>query len=307
MHLQLPKICQLKAKKPSSQLTRPRPKKNKMVGTQWTSTEQQDYLETQFSKFLKQQLQDKMPAQLSETENVELAKVVDPYKKQLKNWFNYRTQRKESEFCNPIRTSTLTTSPTAPLTILPTFNFNGCSFPTPGITSSINPPEIPVPHSIATDLLSDDSIVHPTAAAGQLMAVTDVDLITMDTPTAAAPTTSYVHPATMVQGNAIELTTMDTTTTNTPTVQVGVQAKENEHVAIDQDVVRNSEGGNANLAPELPSHQDIVGTIDTLMHIDFLLQFSEYLDLVEISCTQRYFIMGLGKISSSSLQLRVVL
>ncbi|KAG2048206.1 hypothetical protein BDR06DRAFT_976175 [Suillus hirtellus] len=120
--------------------------------------------------------------------------------------------RKESKFWNPTRISTLTTSPTTPLTILPTFNFYGHSFPTPGI----------VPHPIATDLLSDDSVICPTTTAGQLTAVTNVDLITLDAPTAPASTTSHVHSAAMVQGNAIELTAMDTTTMDAPTVQVGV-------------------------------------------------------------------------------------
>lgn len=78
-----------------------------MVGSQWTSTEQKNYLETQFSEFLKQQLQgtllnfwstisikflnrwpdinllypDKTLSQLSEAENVILGKAVDACKK----------------------------------------------------------------------------------------------------------------------------------------------------------------------------------------------------------------------------------
>jgi hypothetical protein len=78
-----------------------------MVGSQWTSTEQKNCLETQFSEFLKQQLQgtllnfwatvsieflnrwpeinllypDKTLSQLSEAENVILGKAVDARKK----------------------------------------------------------------------------------------------------------------------------------------------------------------------------------------------------------------------------------
>ncbi|KAG2130726.1 hypothetical protein DEU56DRAFT_914724 [Suillus clintonianus] len=90
-----------------------------MVGSQWTSSEQKDYLETQFSEFLKQQLQgtllnfwstvsmeflnrwpeidvlypDKTLSQLSEAENVVLGKAVEARKKQIKNWFNYRSRK----------------------------------------------------------------------------------------------------------------------------------------------------------------------------------------------------------------------
>ncbi|KAG2746734.1 hypothetical protein P692DRAFT_20876338 [Suillus brevipes Sb2] len=90
-----------------------------MVGSQWTSTEQKNCLETQFSEFLKQQLQgtllnfwatvsieflnrwpeinllypDKTLSQLSEAENVILGKAVDACKKQIKNWFNYRSRK----------------------------------------------------------------------------------------------------------------------------------------------------------------------------------------------------------------------
>ncbi|KAG2355518.1 hypothetical protein BDR07DRAFT_1493116 [Suillus spraguei] len=105
--------------KPSSRHTGPRPKKDEMVGSQWTSPEQKDYLETQFSEFLKQQLQgtllnfwstvsmeflnrwpeidvlypDKTLSQLSEAENVVLGKAVEARKKQIKNWFNYRSRK----------------------------------------------------------------------------------------------------------------------------------------------------------------------------------------------------------------------
>ncbi|KAG0699232.1 hypothetical protein DFH29DRAFT_1002187 [Suillus ampliporus] len=90
-----------------------------MVGSQWTSAEQKDYLESQFSEFLKQQLQgtllnfwstvsveflkrwpeinvlypDKTLSQLSKAENMELGKAVEARKKQIKNWFNYRSRK----------------------------------------------------------------------------------------------------------------------------------------------------------------------------------------------------------------------
>ncbi|KAG2136087.1 uncharacterized protein EDB93DRAFT_1254071 [Suillus bovinus] len=102
-----------------NRLTRCRPKKDKMVGSHWTSIEQRDYLESQFSEFLKQQLQgallnfwsnvsaeflqqwpeinvlypDKTPSELSEAENEELGKAVEVRKKQLKNWFNDRSHK----------------------------------------------------------------------------------------------------------------------------------------------------------------------------------------------------------------------
>ncbi|KAG2133552.1 uncharacterized protein EDB93DRAFT_1107592 [Suillus bovinus] len=112
-HLNYVKILQPEAKQ--NRLTGRRPKKDKMVGSHWTSAEQRDYLESQFSKFLKQQLQgtllnfwsnvsmeflqrwpeinmlhpDKSPSELSEAENMELGKAVE----QLKNWFNYRSRK----------------------------------------------------------------------------------------------------------------------------------------------------------------------------------------------------------------------
>ncbi|KAG2112110.1 hypothetical protein DEU56DRAFT_919893 [Suillus clintonianus] len=88
-----------------------------MVGSQWTSSEQKDYLESQFSEFLKHQLQGTLlnfwstvsvefltrwpeinvlypdHSELSEAENVVLGKAVDARKKQIKNWFNYRSRK----------------------------------------------------------------------------------------------------------------------------------------------------------------------------------------------------------------------
>ncbi|KAG1888515.1 hypothetical protein F4604DRAFT_1915478 [Suillus subluteus] len=133
-----------------------------------------------------------------------------------------------------------TTSLPAPLTTVPTFNFDGCPLSTPGITSSIIPQEIPVPHPIATNQLPD-KVICPASTVTQLTVATGIDLIAMDAPTAAAP--SPICPNAMVQGTGVEVPARDTTTTDAPAAQVEVQAGEDEPVATDQGVVRNRKGG----------------------------------------------------------------
>ncbi|KAG2069732.1 hypothetical protein BDR04DRAFT_1156408 [Suillus decipiens] len=172
--------------------------------------------------------------------------------------------RKESKLWNTTRGLTLLTSPTAPLTTALMFNFDSCSFSTPCITSSINLWENPAPHPLATNLFSNE-VIHPAATVAPLMAVTSIEPIAMDAlittaPTVigddlapGAPTNSPIHPAGMVQRTGMELTAMDpTTTTDTPAAQIEVQAGEDEPVATEQGVVRNSEGGEKGIEQRHP-------------------------------------------------------
>ncbi|KAG2742863.1 hypothetical protein P692DRAFT_20879929 [Suillus brevipes Sb2] len=120
----------------------------------------------------------------------------------------------------------------------PTFNFDGCSFSAPSIDSR----QIPVlPHPIATNQPTDD-VIRPTTTVAQLTALTDVNLATMDAPTAAAPTTvlaadlAAAAPTTSSANPvAMELAAIDTTTMDAPVAQIEVaQAEEDESVAIDE-------------------------------------------------------------------------
>ncbi|KAG2356659.1 hypothetical protein BDR07DRAFT_1491638 [Suillus spraguei] len=76
--------------------------------------------------------------------------------------------RKEFKIWNPMSNLTLTTSPTAPLTV-PMFNFDSCSFTTPGITRKV-PVPLPMQHLPQQHLPNSTyppalSPVEPTPAA----------------------------------------------------------------------------------------------------------------------------------------------